>query len=73
MISDAAEGQPEHAVCFLRHDEGSAGPHLEIEVTLPDVPGPQRQLLGAHAGYLGQALAGGFEVELDSLEAPSGG
>jgi len=66
VISDAAEGQPEHAVCFLRHDEGSAGPHLEIEVTLPDVPGPQRQLLGAHmVGSEVTELIQGFVVAMN--------
>lgn len=62
--------------CAFCGAEAGAGPYLEVEVTLPDVSGPQRQLLGAHAGCLAQALASGFEIELDLLEdseeAPSG-
>ena len=41
--------------------------YVEIEVTLPDAIGPQRQLLGAHADCVTEAMSPGFSVEIDLL------
>ena len=49
---------------------GGRGPYLELEVTLPDVVGWQRQLLGAHADCLSNAMVDGNDIELDLLADP---
>lgn len=51
------------AFCDNRKD----GVYLELEVTLPEALGPQRQLFGAHSECLNDAMTGGFSVELDLI------
>ena len=55
-------------LCAFCCDADPKGPYVELEVTLPEASGNQRQLLGAHAGCLTDAMAEGFAVEIDLLD-----
>ena len=43
------------------------GSYIEFEVTVPDAEGRQRQLFGAHAQCMTDAMSEGFEVDLELL------
>lgn len=45
----------------------SLGEYLEVEITIPDATGPQRQILGAHTRCMDAALLEGIAVEVDAL------
>ena len=56
------------AFCGAPTDESAD--YVEVKVTSPAAIGPQRQLLGAHAACLSDAMKGsGTQIYLDFLEA----
>lgn len=63
------------AFCALATDDAAVGEYVELEITVPESAGTQRQLFGAHVACLDVALADGRQVEVDLLidEAELGG
>ena len=58
------------AFCTGPTDRVLIGAYVELEVTVPESEGQQRQLFGAHTACLTRAMRDGRQVEVDLLIEP---